>query len=151
TADHTVSLRIDGTDVVVSVDGVAQSRPRTSVQSLTVVGSDGDDTLDLGALTAQLDVPVVFDGGAGFDTIRGPPAGTTWTIDGPGSGAVGTLSYAGVESLRGAPDNEDTFVFGPGGSLAGTVDGGSGGYDTVEIAGNGAPIRSTITGPQSGV
>ena len=150
-AQHAISLQLVGGDLVVTIDGTALSRPLTSVQSLAITGSGGDDTLSLDGSAASLNLPISFDGGAGSDTVLGPALDSTWTIDGPGSGGVGALSFAGVENVTGAPGNEDTFVFGPAGSLAGTVDGGASGFDTIVVdAAAGVAVRSTITGAQSG-
>ena len=149
-APHVIGLTIAGGDLVATVDGVATSRPLSSVASVTVDGTDGNDALDLGGLGAPLDVPVVFNGGPGFDTVRGPPADSTWTITGPGAGSVGALTFADVENLTGAANNEDTFVLEPGGSVEGTIDGGDGGFDTLVVNGVSGGFVSTPTGPSSG-
>ena len=149
-AQHLITLAVEGGDLVVTIDGVATSRPVGSVQSLTITGTDVADSLSLEDAVAALGILIAFNGGAGSDTIHGPAADSRWTIDGPGTGNVGALSFTGVESLAGAPNNKDTFVFAAAGTLAGTVDGGAGGYDTIEVAGGGASVRSSITGPQSG-
>jgi hypothetical protein len=149
-AQHAISLQLVGGDLVVTIDGTAQSRPLTSVESLTITGSSGDDTLTLDDSAASLLLPISFDGGAGSDTVCGPVVDSTWTIDGPGSGNVGALSFAVVEDVRGAANNEDTFVLGPAGSLAGTVDGGPGGFDSIAFRGTAATIVATIKAIDSG-
>ena len=147
-ADHAISVATTGTDVVVTVDGTATSRPAGSVASLTITGGDGADTLTIDATAAG--IPVAFDGGAGNDTVRGPPADSTWTISGAGAGTVGAVTFTGVENVVGAPDNEDTFVFESGGTLAGTVDGGAGGFDTLVVDGNRSSLVSSPTAPDAG-
>ena len=109
-AQHTISVSVQASDLVVTIDGVVQSSPRAAVQSLTISGTAGDDSLDLGGLPMSLELPVIFDGGAGIDIIRGPPADSTWTVTAPGTGTVGSLSFAGVENLVGAANNKDTFA-----------------------------------------
>ena len=46
---HDVTVASDGTDLTVTVDGVAQSQPLASVTGLTVDGGNGDDTVTLDA------------------------------------------------------------------------------------------------------
>ena len=64
---------------------------------------DGNDVL-LGGEGADY-----IDGGDGTDTVTGSATDTQWTVDGDGSGSVGSLSFANVESLVGAADNADVF------------------------------------------
>ena len=148
--DHVVTISAGDDGLGVTVDGLSQSRPTASVLGLSITGGDGADTFVLHGSLFPLSVPIVLDGSGGRDVIRGPPANTTWNITGAGSGTVSGVSFAGIEDISGAADNEDTVVFGPAGSLAGIVDGGAGGFDTVEISANGGSLTSTITGPQSG-
>ena len=143
---HQVSVAVVGSDVVVTVDGVATSRPASDVTNVTITGGSGDDTLaipdSLGGLA------VSFDGGTGDDTVRGPSADTTWNVTGAGSGSVAGVAFAGVESLQGADGNRDTFVVATGASVR-SVDGGSGGFDSLTVTG--ATAVSTPSGRHSGV
>ena len=84
--------------------------------------------------------------------MAGPGSGGTWEITGEGSGTLnGQVHFAGVENLSGAADNEDTFIFEPDGSLSGMVDGGEGGFDTLQLDGGSyETIVLTPTGPDSG-
>ena len=148
-ASHTVSIAVAADDLVVTVDGVASSRPVSSVTSLTVTGGAGDDSFDVSA--GALPVPVALDGGAGNDTLHGPAADSTWTISGQGSGSVAGISFAGFENLAGAAGNKDTFVVDAGGGVTGVVDGGAGGYDSLVLAGHPDTVVSTPTGPHSGI
>ena len=134
----------------VTVGGVTESRALSSVLELAIVGSDQADAFELGLGVPELTLPIRIDGGGGADRIRGPPSTLTWNITGSDTGTAGSVTLIGIENFEGAAGNEDTFVFGPNGFLAGTVDGGQGGFDTVEIAGNGTAVTSTITGAQSG-
>ena len=148
--DRVISVSVDGADLVVAVDGVASSRPSTSVTSLTITGTDAADALSIDGTVAALTLPIVFDAGTGVDTIRGPPADTTWSITGDGAGTVGNVAFTGVENLVGAADNEDTFVVEPGGAIEGTIDGGPGGYDSFVIAGHRDDVVSNPVDRNSG-
>ena len=148
-ASHTVSVAVAADDLVVTVDGIASSRPVSSVTSLSVAGGAGDDSFDVSA--GALPVPVALDGGAGNDTLHGPAADSTWTISGQGSGSVAGISFAGFENLAGAAGNKDTFVVDAGGGVSGVVDGGAGGYDSLVLAGHPDTVVSTPTGPHSGI
>ena len=147
-AAHTISVAVSGDSLVVTVDGVASSRPVASVTSLTVDGGAGDDSFDVSA--GALPVPVALSGGAGTDTLHGPAADSTWTISGAGSGSVAGISFAGFENLSGAAGNKDTFVFGAGGGVSGLVDGGQGGYDAIVVAGHPNTVVSNPTDAHSG-
>ena len=149
-AQHTISVAADAANIVVTVDGVATSRPFESVADLTITGSDVADTLTVDGLAAATDLHITFNGGAGFDTVRGPPADSTWTITGSGAGTVDTIAFTDVENLVGAPDNKDTFVFGPDGSIAGGIDGGNGGFDTLVLSGKRGSVRSDPVDHSSG-
>ena len=150
TGANMVTVATIGSDLVVTTDGVAESRPLSAISSLTIIGSDGaDDTLSI-LLEGPLPFATGFDGGAGSDTILGPAADTTWLVDGPGSGWVAGIAFTGVEHLLGAASNEDTFHFAPGGSLAGVVDGGDGGFDTLVLDGAWTTLASAPTDPHSG-
>ena len=140
-----------------TIDGTA-----LSALGITFYGGAGDDTLriDSGFFDSQdgsLDLPnlgVTFVGGAGSDRLISDAAHNEWVVDGADSGHVvgpATISFSDVEQLTGAGDNEDTFVFQAGGSLGSGVDGGDGGFDTLEIAGGSFDtVTYTFTGPDSG-
>ncbi|HEY3183210.1 MAG TPA: hypothetical protein VGJ77_10265, partial [Gaiellaceae bacterium] len=147
-AAHVVGVSVDGSDLVVTVDGVASSRALEDVTALTITGGPLADTFTIGASVA---IPVALDGAGGADTFVGPAGDQRWSVDGPGSGSVGGVTFTGFENLSGAADNDDTFVFGGGGSVAGVVQGGPGGFDTIELAGGSyGSLVSTITGPDAG-
>src|SRR5581483_7741337 len=90
-------------------------------------------------------------GGEGVDRLRGPERRTVWRLSGQGSGDVGGTRFSGIEDLEGSADNEDTFVVEAGGGLSGTVDGGAGGFDTLEVEGSYNTMAFTPTGPSSGI
>src|SRR4051794_28547312 len=79
-ADHAITIAVSGSDLLVTLDGVATKKALTSVKKLTVVGGDGTDIVSLGSAVAALTLDVFVDGAGGTDTIRGPPADTAWTI-----------------------------------------------------------------------
>ena len=114
--------------------------------AIEITGGAGDDVLTVGPGS----IAIVFDGGGGSDAVAGSTAHSTWNVTGAGLGSVAGVSFSNIEHLRGAAGHDDTFVFEAAGSLIGTVEGGDGGYDTVEVAANGSSLTSTITGPQSG-
>ena len=149
-AGSTDTVRLNGSDLEVTIDGTTSARPITSVTSLSISGSAGPDTLSVDASVADAGIPISFDGADGADSVRGPAVDSTWAVTGAGAGSVGGVAFSGAEDLIGAAGNEDTFVFEATGSLAGTVEGGDGGYDVIVVATGGAPLASSITGPQSG-
>jgi hypothetical protein len=108
-------------------------------------------TLEFDSATALHRIHVIFDGGAGEDTLRGTTGDTAWTISGANSGFADAVSFSNVENLRGAANNDDTFTLLAGGSLSGVLDGGAGGFDTLILGGGTfGSIVYTATGPQSG-
>jgi hypothetical protein len=150
-----VSLRlaeIDGGRYVQLVDGqgVLVERPLDEVAEIAITGTDGDDTLRID-LASPLPMPVSFYGGEGSDTLRGPLSDSTWRITGANAGAVEGIQFTDVENLTGAPDNEDTFVFEAEGSLSGLLDGGEGGFDSLELSGGRFNMATyAVSGPDSG-
>ena len=147
---HTISLAVRGTELELVVDAVVTTRPLDEVSSLRITGGDADDAFTIDASVAALEIDVLFDGGAGSDTLIGPAPDTTWSVTGAGAGTVSGISFAGIENLTGAAGNEDTFVFEAGASLAGTIDGSARGFDTLVIAIPHAAITYLPTGPDSG-
>ncbi|MEO0465166.1 MAG: LEPR-XLL domain-containing protein, partial [Pseudomonadota bacterium] len=107
----------------------------TPQMQLTVEAGDGDDTIANDGLDQQLMGKVVVQGGAGSDTLTGPPDDTTWTITGDNEGDAAGVAFVAVENLLGAVDNEDTFVVTADGSLDGVLDGNVGGFDILEFSG----------------
>ena len=118
---------------------------------MTITGSDAADTLTIDGSVVAADIHITFNGGAGFDTVRGPPADSTWNITGSGAGTVGTITFADVENLVGAPDNKDTFVVAAGGAIAGTIDGGDGGFDTLVVDGDAKELHASAKNGHDGV
>ena len=75
-------------------------------------------------------------GGPGMDTLTGPAANSTWSIDAANGGSLAIpgaiVAFTGIENLTGSTVS-DTFVFGSSGSLLGTLNGGSG-ADSVNLS-----------------
>lgn len=122
----------------------AASVTRSSVETTTVYGGDGNDTFSQTAAPVNA---VVVDGGVGSDTLVGPNQANTFTVTGTNAGTLDfatDLQFAALENLKGNA-GADVFKVGPflaGGtlpSLAGTVD-GEGGTNTLDYS------SSTILG-----
>ncbi|MHC4499393.1 MAG: LEPR-XLL domain-containing protein, partial [Planctomycetota bacterium] len=116
------------------------------VENLTG-GAEADDFVlaDGGGVSGRID------GGAGADALFGPEADTTWNITEADAGKIEGVAFRSIENLLGATDNKDTFVFAPAGAISNTVDGGSGGFDTIEVRDSGYnTVALNYTGSGSG-
>jgi hypothetical protein len=83
-----------------------------------------------------------INGDGGNDTIVGPNAPTTWTIDGVNSGnfhGSGTTVFNTIENLTAGSDN-DTFYFYPGAQITGTLDGGAG-TNVLDLSNYGSAVK----------
>ena len=147
--DHQIAVSFVDGNLSVTLDGVTTTQAASSVLKLTIVGGNQRDALQISTSLVPAGVPILFDGREGVDSIRGPPSDTTWFVTAASAGTVAGVDFANVEELVGAPDTEDTFTVEAGGSIS-SVDGGDRGFDTLVVAGGGANVVSTITGPQSG-
>ncbi len=106
---------------LLTVNGAADDL--TNLQNLTINGQSKNDTLTVQTLPT---FSVVFNGGAGTDSVIGPNATNTWTITGAGAGTLnGTLSFSNVENLTGG-GGADTFNLNAGQRVSGKIDGGAG-------------------------
>ncbi|MBG7606249.1 MAG: hypothetical protein IZT58_16735, partial [Actinobacteria bacterium] len=130
--DHVLSFS-GGTAALTGASGLVDSIDLAGVTQVVIAGGGGNDSLTLGNGSAP--VATAFNGGGGNDSLLGPASNTTWSISGSGSGAAAGASFSGIEYLIGASGNEDTFVWSTSASLAGYVDGGAGGFDTLDIDG----------------
>ncbi len=159
--DLTLQLREEqGVSVIQIIDNVGQGSPvlmqeaLANVSQLFITGSANDDTLtiDESLLSMQDSLLITFDGGEGYDSLKGEGVDVEWNITGDDSGVLeGSVSFSGVEHLQGADNNQDTFIFSENGTISGLVDGGVGGFDTAEInGGQYARLTFTATGPDSG-
>ena len=66
-------------------------------------------------------------------TINGATGLNTFRITGPDKVTLGNLNYAYFNNLVGSTD-DDRFIFSKGASLSGSIDGGSGGYNTLDYS-----------------
>jgi hypothetical protein len=124
----------------------------------TLVGTDGDDLFTITGAGSGAINGFTFAGienlvaGSGNDTLVGPSGDTIWNVTGPGSGKVAGVSFTGIENLSGAADNQDTFVFTQAGSISGLVEGGYGGFDSLEFnGGTFDTVQFDAYGPDSGM
>ncbi len=134
---------------------VLASRSISLVQSGVEITSAGFGVnLTIDTSVPQVSGGILFDG-SGTSVLSGPGVDTTWEVTGAGKGWLGNSGYVrfqGVESLVGAGNNQDTFVFEPAGSLTGSIDGGVGGFDTLQVQGDGTQtVVSVPSGPNSGL
>ena len=151
TGGTTVAVRLNGSDLEVTVDGITTAKPIATVTTLAISGSTGPDTLLVDASVTTAGISISFDGADGTDSVHGPELDSTWTVTGAGSGHLGAdVSFSGVERLVGAAGNDDTFVFEAGGSIAEEIDGGDGGFDSLVVEGAFDSVRSAAYDRHSG-
>ncbi len=114
---------LDGANI--SANGFATRS--TNVESLRIVGGNGNDQLNVVSGSAT------FDGGLGSDRVAAVAGTNLFSITGAGVGNLNsTVSYTAIESVQGGTGT-DTFSFGTAGTLTGLVLGGDG-TDTVNLA-----------------
>ena len=118
-------------------------------RDLLIVGGAGDDRVSLRGDASGRSIRI--DGGGGTDTLLGPATDLAWVVDGAGVGTVAGFQFSSFEYLVGAAGTDDTFVIADGGWLTGGVDGGDGGFDTLDVQRSAGTASSVATGPQSGV
>ena len=123
----------------------------TGVNTVNLIGGSGNDTY---TLTEIPGAGVSITDAGGYDTLVGPDATSAWSITGTNVFSVGGDTFTFAESLVGGAGN-DTFAFQPGGQITGTLNGGSGGYDTIDDSALSDQINlvlsnSTISGVGAG-
>ena len=102
---HAIDLAESGTDISVTVDGLTRLFNASSVNSILVRGSDGNDRVTIRATPA--DVPVTVDGGGGDDTLtvddssESNPSGGTYLADPTHVYRDGAapITYSAIEGL----------------------------------------------------
>lgn len=103
----TPTMRRDGTDLVVTSGGVDVLRVPDTGAAVTLLGSAGDDVLELD-FSSGSPLPaggLTFDGGAGNDGVRltGSATGVAHRLDTPSSGQIDvdgrSLAYTGLEPI----------------------------------------------------
>ena len=91
-----------------------------------ITGGAGDDAFTVASTD---NFAGQIDGGAGNNTLTGPDADTSWTIDGANkgtltpSGSSNPTSFVSIQNLTGGSKG-DTFSVEASGSLSGTLEGG---------------------------
>jgi hypothetical protein len=107
--------------------------------SLTIDLGEGHDRLTLGDISGPSSVFV--HGDAGDDTlIARDGVAHTWTIDAQDAGTVDGYAFSDIEVLVGG-DDADTFdLINNNSEISGGIDGGSGGFDTLNYSGTGAGV-----------
>ncbi|MEB3826513.1 beta strand repeat-containing protein, partial [Phormidium sp. CCY1219] len=68
-----------------------------------------------------------------------------WTLTGTNRGRINGVSFEFVQNLTGG-SLDDTFVFADGSRVTGLVDGGTGGYNTLDYSGYTGPVTVDIAG-----
>ena len=124
---------------------------------LRIVGSAHDDFLRLEfdpvAIGNRLPGGILFEGGPGSDTLRGPETWNTWNLTDDNAGNLGGVSvfaFTGLENLFGS-GQQDVFTLAEGASLAGLLDGGAG-RDTLDYSAFSATVTVNLaTGTATGV
>jgi Ca2+-binding RTX toxin-like protein len=101
---------------------------------ILVDGFDGNDKLTLDYSNGGFVTPdgLVWDGGAGTNTLAVIGRTSVWTVTGHNQGFVnGGITFVNTQNLAGG-DSTNDFIFQAGGFIDGNVNGG-GGYDILDI------------------
>ncbi|MHC1764379.1 MAG: beta strand repeat-containing protein [Verrucomicrobiia bacterium] len=153
---HEVTVRTAETDFVFLDDASGAEllrAPQSDVSEIAIQGVAGvQDKVTIDLSTPFL-VPISFTDAslADNDSLRLLGGDQTWNITGQNAGEVAGVVFQGVENLLGATGNKDRFLFDGAGSVSGLVDGGSGGFDSLElVSGQFEEVIYTVTGPDSG-
>jgi hypothetical protein len=110
-----------------SVTPSAVSRPGSAgvsysaINSVSVNGGSHGNTFTVSSATS---VAMTLNAGTGTDTLVGPNADSTWTINSAGGGKVGLVSFSHFEKIVGG-SGMDVFKLTSAGSLTGSLDGGA--------------------------
>lgn len=151
--DGVETIQLINNDDPDSATQVVDSQALSETTGVEIIGSEQADRLIVD-YSNPFSLPISFlDSTPGDgDVLEVSGGDQTWNITGPDSGAVADITFSGIENLTGAADNEDTFVFSAEGSISGLVEGGDGGFDSLELFGGHFEMTSyTVTGPDSGV
>src|SRR4051794_39110521 len=127
--DDQISVALNGTQALASSPGSAALEVDSTVESFTLKGLDGSDTLT-GSNGLSTVTKLTFDGGAGNDTIAGGDGDDT-LLGGPGEDNVDGNRGADQASLG---TGDDHFTWDPGDG-SDTVE-GQGGDDTLVFNGS---------------
>jgi ELWxxDGT repeat protein len=119
--------------------GVSAPSAAVNIQSRTA-------SLIGGTIPASLEV-VEGNGFGVLSTLTGLNIASTWSVTGPNSGTVGSVTFRQFSGLIGG-NSTDVFTFAPGGFLTGTINGGSG---TDTITGDDDTNEFVLTGTATGI
>ncbi|MGK7880330.1 MAG: WD40/YVTN/BNR-like repeat-containing protein, partial [Crocosphaera sp.] len=134
-----------------------ESQNLADISGVRIKGTTGDDTVKISSWDFPLNIELTFEGGAGNDSLWGPGNDSQWLVTGENEGYLqpldqtGKMGFHGVENLIGGANNEETFLIEENGSLSGIIEGGDGGFDTLETEeGTFEQIQFITTGPDRG-
>ena len=151
----TITTRHSGDDLELLVNGeVFYSDTAANIQSVTIQGSDDDDTIFL-----QDSISGMVRGMAGTDTLIGPSQSNMWQITGTNAGTLNTTTeFSSIENLKGG-SSTDYFRFNSSNQarITGTISGG-GGQDWLDYSQRSTSVlvhlganRATSTGSVSNI
>ena len=95
-------------NIVVTVDGTAQTQPVAAVQSLTLTGGDGSDTFTIDPSLAAAGVPITIDGGSGSNDYKVGDSFGNLTIN---AGSNDTLDFTTGSATPAAIGHPDAATF----------------------------------------
>jgi hypothetical protein len=127
-------LRVEGSNVSLTIDGSTTSRSIASVTAISITGApDVDDTLAVDLSGGPVLVPISFDGGtAGYDSLvvtgSNEDFSSTATSRDSGSVSIGgtTITYTGLEPVTNT------------GTAANVILAATGGSDTLNLTSDGS-------------
>ncbi len=97
----------------------------SATDTLTIDNSSGDPIPAGGSM--------LYEGGTGTDTIVGSNNTNDWVFTAADAGILnGDVSFTNVPYVTGGSGADD-FIFQPGSDITGKVDGGPGGFDTIDL------------------
>jgi hypothetical protein len=103
------------------------------LETLNLKAGTGRDTLQLRFPITALQVNLDGGSGPGTNTLQGPNVPTSWLLNAPNGGTLGTkVSFAAVQTVKGGTAT-DTFQFTPSGQVT-TLDGGGGSGDGLDYS-----------------
>jgi Ca2+-binding RTX toxin-like protein len=115
---------------------VVASQALADTSEVRIFGSAENDTLRVDLDFADLPdtLRINFAGGGGDDTLVGPAADSTWHITSNDAGDMGSVDFLEVENLVGGGGTDDMFEFDDGTRISGSIDGGAGGFNTLDYS-----------------
>jgi hypothetical protein len=127
----------------------------------TINGGGGSNALDYSAYATPVTVDLSggtatgtgaianlqsFTGGSAANTLKGPSAATTWSINSTNAGTLtGGFSFTAFQNLTGGA-GPNTFVLANGAGVTGTINGGSSGANALSYAAYLTPVTVDLAG-----